>query len=817
MSRHFGPADLGRWFCVFAWCGCLTFAAGCTSRQMLPTATVGDPSVFTTLHVVAADQAYKADAAKLGDDIGAKVGFSPLGHLNRYFGSTPADYKKVGRRMDQFLDQTQRSQAFSLAVAQRLGIEVKANAIGPVDTNFSSSAPADASTATSGTSTGATTKSLADADKAASAQDAATAKVVAAKAALAKAQTAQVDAKAKLDAGKTDAETAATKVREVDESVRAKTAAVEDKKRQLELVKTKLSATQPVGRQEDRFDAEVAVNDAQRELDNKKNELATRQSDKAVQDEKGKAFDTEATTAKNAVDTANQELTTAQADLGKQSVEQAKTDDQTAVLAALAQLAEPNDSPFDRLDRANDWFTAYMTLILSNYGGDSRALDTEWIKQVEHDAYQWAKDQSTREAASYATVALQGLNWLANAGGSEKLLKVWLKQLNDVDSKADKLEITWPEQKSATPPSTKNALSQSRVEEFSTERIGAKLKELPRFDSASSLTTLITGTDPSKDFVAVLDAVAQAISAVAVHAQRRDTLDALAKVTYPKPATGGDGASYRLITLLVPVAIDAGTRPNTLVGNTFAVKAIKQFKLDENDKPSKDAGKEYEEKYAFGAVDKYVRVLTLHPRRNYDLEDQRLSQSLRDTRRVAAEVGYTDIAGKVDASNDKKQEEASRFLSRVSKVGAWQDATSNSFGWTFAPSSVRVVPRSLGGRLLSLAFGQPGREYRAVGDLETGVRLCSVVMLVRDDVKAIEFEVSDYVADVEHGAVGLHGKRSRGLRNPPTKSADECVKAPAKKAIHKLRVELPTYDSLERTILTLPQLPAPDSGTASKP
>lgn len=68
---------------------------------------------------------------------------------------------------------------------------------------------------------------------------------------------------------------------------------------------------------------------------------------------------------------------------------------------------------------------------------------------------------------------------------------------------------------------------------------------------------------------------------------------------------------YRLITLLLPVTIDAGTRANTLVGDTMEITRVIRRDCTESTPPQHDD----------------VRVLSLHPQRSYDLQDRQVSQS----------------------------------------------------------------------------------------------------------------------------------------------------------------------------------------------
>lgn len=784
--------------------------AGCAKHAM-PTVTVGDPAVFTTLHLVAADRAYRNDAGRAGDTTGAELGVSTLGHLHRYFGTTPEEYKKLGRRMDVFLDQTQRSQAFALILARRLQLEVQYNEDGLKDPSFAASSPADAASAQPRFSAGGQVASTAQAD-------ASRAKVDAAKAKLADAEKklAATQALVKLYESRATEKSAAMQAALTTKA--EETAAAETKQKKLDELQKQLAALPAGDAGRKPLETEIAklTPEIETHKENAKKAGAVADANKSEADQ-AKA---DAEKLKPTVVEQTKAVADAKTELAE--AEKKATPDTPGVdptIAALARLLEPTDSPFDRLDRVNDWFMAYTTLILSAYGGDSRALNVTELTDGFKLDYQRALTARENGRRAYAGAAVAGLDRLSKNPAFANYVLDALDRLKKAG--ADDL-LASGELKAARDNIRKEARAAT-----SRDSIDFKLKHVTPLSPALGGETgnlppphelLLRVADPKSSESEVLATVEQAISFVAASRDQIKALDGVIKkletrngdtgkspsaptatparqpeetqpeetqsaATQPEetqPTTRPAAAQYRLITLLLPVTIDAGTRSNTLVGNSMKVKCIRK---------RADSGSNSQFTWSPASAD-HVRVLSLHPQRNYDLEEQRLSQSFRDTTRLLATAGFSKGGGKIDKSSDRQMEEAIRFLSRVSKVGAWQDAGNRSFGWTFAPSNLRVVPRPVLLQVTDLFTGQPGRQYEAKASLETGSRLCSAILLVETSVDAVELELSSYTMDVERANVG--GGRQFGLRatgrQPQT-----------------LRVDLPEHDPMENLILTLPQ------------
>lgn len=1084
--------------CRVSYCATMATAGlfmGC--QHAAPTATLGDPAVFTTLHMVAADRAYSADARLAGDENGSALGLSTLGHMHRYFGSTEAEYKNNARRMDIFLDQTQRSQAFALVLAKALQLEIQFTDVGEIDPEFASSNAADASTAQPTILADGTVASKSKQDKTQKELKAAKTNVadLEKKVATANEQlnvvNTEINVKNNVILLKTPEKTAAEKkVAELDAKVKAAegiNAKIDAATKEKAKAEAAVTTQQGIIDDANSTPAEVAVATQARDEAAKKvaqqidlltELMSAKTSDDALvadkaelKSERDKAsnaaaqvkaatdrkaqLEGDAAAYKSVADDLSKKLGEAKAELKKaeEAAESAKPAT-TPRVAALAKLLEPNDSPFDRLDRVNDWFTAYNTLILSAYGADSRALDVDALKQSFERSYSQQKSALDARARAYAEVVLLATRRLDGSLLEIALAKIYL---NKVEAKysvelardlgAARAWLVERENDLGTVGSNKSVLS-SLAETFSANIVPLPLPLQIDYTVPKPSELAAAVSDKKTDTSTIIGVISEAFTGMTSSQKQSETIAKLTEALEPQTTYEKE---YRLITLLIPVSIDAGTRPNTLIGNALTIDKIScvdmwvrrddmrealdhqiatykqgwrdaveeshakknevaelQLRLDEvrrrvdsasdlalrdevilvitdtaaaearveeydnrveqfialleekgagdigplvstavqareqarsafvgyeeevtrlinelalidigqteaqetqsdaiytalgnkekaerelstkkreakrvltllEDRGLADIGRQLEEAILISlesadqvhqgelkidrlagaiaetmvdeqtldllrdlpvqvklakaelaeiedAIQDYktkiaesieeinqlwggglqqearpgdVRVLSLHPRRSYDLEEQTLTQSFRTTTRFLAQAGFVKGAGKLDASSDEQQEEASRFLSRISKVGAWQDASRQRFGWTFAPSNLRVAPRNVFIRLVDFFAGEPGRRYTAEGNLETGTRLCSAILLVRSNIDSITFTVDDYTMDVDEA--GNLEWEQLGLRGTETS------KKQSGKPTSTLRVDLPEYDPMETLILTLPQ------------
>ncbi|MHC5115125.1 MAG: hypothetical protein ACYTGP_11945 [Planctomycetota bacterium] len=236
----------------------------------------------------------------------------------------------------------------------------------------------------------------------------------------------------------------------------------------------------------------------------------------------------------------------------------------------------------------------------------------------------------------------------------------------------------------------------------------------------------------------------------------------------PSGTMTGVPPSHRLIVLYVQVHVEPGTGANNMVG----------LRLQITD--------------AEGAAPEDVRVVRLHPTRNYDVDSVAFAEDLSQSLRLALHATAPSQAGDatVDADRGASLEAAERrrFLSRIGKTGSFASATERTFGWNFYPSNLEVVKpnalEAIGGWL----FGTP-RAYNVRGTLEAGGRDCMAVLVVPTGLESFTCEAS-YV----HAALNPDGVPGKPKPEPITGT---------------MTVELPPYHPMETVLASL----APASAT----
>ena len=140
-----------------------------------------------------------------------------------------------------------------------------------------------------------------------------------------------------------------------------------------------------------------------------------------------------------------------------------------------------------------------------------------------------------------------------------------------------------------------------------------------------------------------------------------------------------------------------------------------------------------------------VRILHVHPTRNYDVDRvsyaEMLTQTLGIYLAAAAPVGQGDMKGYIDRQAVLETQERSKFLSHISKNVSFANASTHEFGWNFYPSNLEVVrvtgPRKFFGWLI----GTP-REFDLYSYLEGGARDCAVVVVVPQGLESITCEMT---------------------------------------------------------------------------
>jgi hypothetical protein len=595
----------------------ILLSSGCTQTSTrAPKIGVGDPAVFTTLHIAAANEAYLADYKALYPDASSSpIGLSTLPMLQRHFELTPEDYKEKKTRIDELLDENQRSSAVAqlLSTGLRLSLSYK---------------PAGALTPPDATNQG----------------------------------------------GATDSKGAA------EGSGNGNT-------------KTQPPAPRPV--------------------------------------------------------------------------------DETTLEKIVALAAGATDSPFDRLDRVNDFFVAYTTLILSSYGQDSRVLDPDLLIEKQLSPY---RRQLASLRISRSQLVLLSDEIIARLQErAAQISEVHKRQLAQLELAQAQLKQAELERERASTVSTADSIFGLRLNTMLNDLSVANQTVRDAQQRVDEATRLLD------DAATVLLNEASTVDQMIAHASRSVALSAELdpEIAGLRPYIRESGterkSAQRLVMMLFPVSIDAnGVRPNTSV--SIRLQVIKPESSDAN---------------AAYADPPQVKVVSLHPRRSYDLESQRSVEAFNEILSAAVTAGFSQAAGSAVADRSKRQAEALQLLNRVAKTASWHDAPSRTFGWTFAPSNVQVTPRPVASQVGDFFVGQPGRAYQATASLESGTRLCSAILVLPTDPTTIWFEVSSF-------AVTLDGTEL------PTVSHG------------MFEVSLPPYDGREDIALFVGSVPPAKQATEAK-
>jgi hypothetical protein len=157
-------------------------------------------------------------------------------------------------------------------------------------------------------------------------------------------------------------------------------------------------------------------------------------------------------------------------------------------------------------------------------------------------------------------------------------------------------------------------------------------------------------------------------------------------------------ANHRLIVLYFQAHVHPGTLPNHMTGLRIT--------LDDT-------------------VKDQIKILRLHPTRNYDVDNtlfaENLAQTLALTGKVTAPLKFADIDASGSRQASLEAEARRKFLSRVGKSASYADASSGMFGWNFYPSNLEVVRPNAPERIGGWLFGTP-RAYKTRAFLEGGAR-----------------------------------------------------------------------------------------------
>jgi len=204
--------------------------------------------------------------------------------------------------------------------------------------------------------------------------------------------------------------------------------------------------------------------------------------------------------------------------------------------------------------------------------------------------------------------------------------------------------------------------------------------------------------------------------------------------------------AQRLILLVLQAHVHPGTEKNYMVGLRARVVSCR-------DGVAQSAGTAYAtgtEGASPSSLPNVVRVVRLHPTRNYDVEDQMFAQSLSEQLSLTVSGQFaTDVQGKLAGALAEQAAEKRRFLSRVPKLCSWSDAASGEFGWNFYPSNLAVRERSPTERLSGLVYAPNFTLYAVDAYLEGGARDCAAYLVVPTTLKSFTLEIEQVVAPLD--------------------------------------------------------------------
>jgi hypothetical protein len=455
--------------------------------------------------------------------------------------------------------------------------------------------------------------------------------------------------------------------------------------------------------------------------------------------------------------------------------------------------ASVQDSPFDRLDRAVDYYTAFLLKVLPGIGGDTRLLDGERLKGRVRIA-PFEAEPPTKESILAAANEVSIANALV--GRSEQEIATTRSDIERLDRERFELMSQWSTQLAAVagdeagPAADKAEAAvavQERVRAVDTELTvrRARLVEAEGELAAHKRTIEVAEGKLDALFVPIGSGSSETPSRI--------------KETDAR-------ALGRLILLTFQTHVHPGSEPNTMTGVRIRVVGVHRNggTVDRDEQLTADD----------------VRVIRLHPTRSYDVESQAFLEIANRIAEIAlsggAAVGGASASGSVDASRREEVRERRQFLSRITKTASWADAANHEFGWNFYPTNLSSAQRSLLSRLGDVVTLQSRSSVEVQAFLEGGARDCAAWLIVPTDVRSIELEVSHVVASLDPLAMDRKENRyfwTADHRLVQTNDADELAE-------HKrISVTLPPWhiSEAEAFFFDMPQTSTTSSSPSPQP
>lgn len=454
--------------------------------------------------------------------------------------------------------------------------------------------------------------------------------------------------------------------------------------------------------------------------------------------------------------------------------------------------ASVQDSPFDRLDRAVDYYTAFLLKVLPGVGWDTRLLDVNRL----------------------GTEARRGAV-LQRPSSIEDLRKAF-DEVRDLDRRRLELEAESASVLRETTVATQQLdEAEARLRQAESDRDaaarGGEAEAMAAEDAAPMTAASIASFQSSVDVARAnrdqrratverlqakqreLEEPRRALNDEARNATERFELlfinpipDASGSPEVPVDASDVD----RLVLLTFQVHVDPGTKPNMMTGVRLRVVATSCVK----DRAQSERWHDRD-----GSVP--VDVLRLHPTRSYDIESQGFAELASRLVSLGIDAAPANApAASASARRERAEEyrERRRFLSRLTKVASYADATTGEFGWNFYPTNLTTVRRSPMAVLVDFLTFQTRSAVQVDAFLEGGARDCAVWLLVPRSVKWIELEVEHVVASVDPAASDRRERRYSVASDAKALPARvERTPGAATGSLPRIRVHLPAWHDSE--------------------
>lgn len=211
-----------------------------------------------------------------------------------------------------------------------------------------------------------------------------------------------------------------------------------------------------------------------------------------------------------------------------------------------------------------------------------------------------------------------------------------------------------------------------------------------------------------------------------------------------RPTSDQVNLASRLLVLYVQANVDSGTMPNYMTGVHVTITGAKLAAGSSQPLPFSV--------WANASGSDLVKVIRLHPTRNYDIDQVAFAESLQEALTLTGKITASEKIGTITASGSRnaalQAESRRKFISRIGKSASFADASTHTFGWNFYPSNIQVVQPGALESLVNWLVGTP-RQYNVKAYLEGGSRDCSVVLLVPRNLQSITCNVTSLYAPID--------------------------------------------------------------------